>query len=191
MVLISWDIFQIVSLVTENCSTDRFKNSPSKVLVCPVFNSNIIAYKDFRGWIFKSIRTTVFSHQADNLENISTYEYHQYFDFIGKAKLIVVGTSNFYIRYDLLFGFFSHSFFFLFTLKKINTISPLLNIPDSPVPHTLAISHECKTSVDRLLQCTGLSGMLSKGLIVFIFFRVKRKKKLWLKKPKRRNNCDV
>jgi hypothetical protein len=64
MVLISWDIFQIVSLVTENCSTDRFKNSPSKVLVCPVF------------------------------------EYHQNFNFIGKAKLIVVGTSNFYIRYE-------------------------------------------------------------------------------------------
>jgi hypothetical protein len=39
--------------------------------------------------------------------------------------------------------------------------------------------------------CTGLLGILSKGLIVFIFFRVKRKKKLWLNKPKRRENCDV
>ena len=44
--------------------------------------------------------TTVFSPQAENLENISTYEYHQYFDFIGKAKLIVVGTSNSYIRFE-------------------------------------------------------------------------------------------
>jgi hypothetical protein len=26
--------------------------------------------------------------------------YHQYLDFIGKAKLIVVGTSNFYIRFE-------------------------------------------------------------------------------------------
>ena len=58
------------------------------------------AYKDFRGWIFKWVCTTVFSPQAENLENISTYEYHQYFDFIGKAKLIVVGTSNFYIRFE-------------------------------------------------------------------------------------------
>ena len=29
-----------------------------------------------------------------------TYEYHQYFDFIGKAKLIVVGTSNFCMRFE-------------------------------------------------------------------------------------------
>jgi hypothetical protein len=33
---------------------------------------------------------------------------------------------------------------------------------------------------------TRLLGILSKGLIVFIFFRVKRKKNLWLNKPKRR-----
>ena len=32
----------------------------------------------------------VFSPQAENLENISTYEYHHYFDFIGKAKLLVI-----------------------------------------------------------------------------------------------------
>ena len=44
--------------------------------------------------------TTVFSPQTENLENISTYEYHQYFDFIVKAKLIVVGTSNFYTRFE-------------------------------------------------------------------------------------------
>jgi Na+/phosphate symporter len=38
---------------------------------------------------------------------------------------------------------------------------------------------------------TGLLRILSKGLIVFIFFRVKRKKNLWINKPKRRKNCDV
>ena len=41
-----------------------------------------------------------FQSKAENLEIISTYEYNQYFDFIGKAKLIVVGTSNFYIRFE-------------------------------------------------------------------------------------------
>ena len=46
------------------------------------------------------LQSTVFSPQAENLKNISTCEYHQYFDFIGKAKLIVIGTSNFYTRFE-------------------------------------------------------------------------------------------
>ena len=50
--------------------------------------------------MFKWVCTTVFSPQAENLENISTYECHQYFDFIGKTKLIVVDTSNFYKRFE-------------------------------------------------------------------------------------------
>jgi hypothetical protein len=40
----------------------------------------------------------------------------------------------------------------LFTLTKINTISPLLKIPNSPVPQILAINHEHKKIVARLLQ---------------------------------------
>ena len=116
MVLIS---FQIFSLGTENCSTD-----PSKVLLGPVFNSNIIFPQSCQ------IKRHNFSFSSACL---------------------------------------GHRFFFLFTLKKINTKSPLLKIPNSSVHATNIGNKPCTQKVRcSAFTCNVISIILSYIYIVSI-----------------------
>ena len=92
---------------------------------------------------------------------------------------------------------FLDDYYFVFLYNIYNTNGNYINIWKNNTYYIFKFY--CKSRATNFLCSwfianicgTGLLGILSKGLIVFIFFRVKRKKNLWLNKPKRWKHCDV